>query len=149
VDKVFLSILTLMTITACADPKYAPQTPSAAPSSVPWTTCYGKFSSGECVFYEWEKFPTGDDFGTFLFKVGRPNLADGTPIVTDLDVIPSVLLFMPAMGHGSSPVTVERLDVGTYRASQVFFSMKGLWEIHFQLKDGNKIKDQVVVPITL
>ena len=67
----------------------------------------------------------------------------------DLNDSVEVALWMPSMGHGSSPVTVERLDTGTYRASEVFFTMKGDWEIRIQLKEGDEVRDQAIVPITL
>ncbi len=53
------------------------------------------------------------------------------------------------MAHGSVPITITRLDLGTYRASNVFFVMPGDWEIHFQSKQGEEVKDEVVVDFTL
>jgi hypothetical protein len=84
--------------------------------------------------------------GSFLFKVFRPNNADGSPVLEDVGNV-SVALFMPSMGHGSSPITVERLDVGTYRAKNVFFTMAGNWEIQFMLKAGDAVTDQAVIDI--
>ena len=50
----------------------------------------------------------------------------------DLSVLPQVTLWMPDMGHGSTPTQVSQLDTGTYRASEVFFVMPGLRQIKCQ-----------------
>ena len=94
--------------------------------------------------------PTETAVGSFVFKTFRSNLADGSPVLVDLTRSEvAVALWMPAMGHGSSPVKVVRVDIGTYRASQVFFTMKGEWEIRIQLKERGDVKDQAILPITL
>ena len=54
-------------------------------------------------------------------------------------------LWMPSMGHGSYPVTVERLSQGVYKASEIFFTMPGDWEIQIQhLVDGNVFESSVI-----
>jgi hypothetical protein len=45
-------------------------------------------------------------------------------------------------------VTVKKIDVGTYRVNDVFFTMPGEWDIHVQLKINNEIKDQTILPFT-
>ena len=114
------------------------------------TLCEAKFATQNCVSLSWEKMPTESAVGSFVFKTFRSNLADGSPVLENLpgDEV-AVALWMPGMGHGSSPVKVERVDVGTYRASQVFFTMKGQWEIRIQLKERGDVKDQAILPITL
>jgi hypothetical protein len=94
------------------------------------------------VDYFWEQMPTETDFGSFIFKTHRP--------AGMIDISgPTVMLWMPSMGHGSSPVTVERLSTGVYRASRVFFTMKGDWEIHVQSKDGGEVHDEAVLHVAL
>jgi hypothetical protein len=39
----------------------------------------------------------------------------------------SVLLWMPSMGHGTSPVTVTQFDVNKYNITKASFLMKGDW----------------------
>lgn len=112
-------------------------------------TCQARFSAQDCVAIAWEKVPSETAAAGFVFKVFHPNALDGSPVVEDLPGDLTVLLWMPSMGHGSSPVKVERLDVGTYRASEVRFIMKGEWEIRFQLKERDAVKDQAIIPITL
>lgn len=148
--KVWLVLSACLVFSACADPKYVSSKEfSTGGRELALSTCQARFASHYCVSFAWEKMPTEDDFGSFLFKTFRQNMADGSPIVEDLEGTMAVVLWMPSMGHGSSPVVVERLDVGTYRASKVFFTMKGDWDIRFQLKDGGNVTDQALIPITL
>ena len=46
-------------------------------------------------------------------------------------------------GHGSFPVTLEKIADGVFLASEVFFSMPGYWDIHFQVFDGDELKEEV------
>ena len=46
-----------------------------------------------------------------------------------------VALFMPDMGHGSSPTKIAKLEgVGLYRVNKIYFTMPGLWEVRVTLK---------------
>ena len=40
-----------------------------------------------------------------------------------------VSLWMPAMGHGSSPVQIEKLDTENYKVTSVWFIMPGDWDV--------------------
>lgn len=83
-----------------------------------------------------------------MFKFYRLNTYDSSSVEIDAASVPEAVLWMPSMGHGSTPTAVTRLDVGTYRASNVFFIMPGEWEIKFQVKDGVTLKDEAVVSLT-
>ena len=100
-----------------------------------------------CLAWRWEESPSNSKVGSLVFKVYRGNLFDDSPVPTDLSVLPSLLLWMPSMGHGSSPTTVTRIDVGTYRASNVFFIMPGEWEFRFQVKRDEELLDEAVTTI--
>lgn len=61
-------------------------------------------------------------------------------------------LFMPAMGHGSSPVKIEeKLDgkgypiPGQYSVTRVYFTMTGAWQLrltaHFDRGDETRVVD--------
>ncbi|MFI5390863.1 MAG: FixH family protein [Bacteriovoracales bacterium] len=59
--------------------------------------------------------------------------------IDNLDL--KVSLFMPEMGHGSSPTKVEKIPGGNiYKISKVFFTMPGIWEVRVTLRieDGPK-----------
>ena len=58
-----------------------------------------------------------------------------------------VALFMPAMGHGSSPTRLDRLlddkghpMLGAYRVSRIYFTMGGEWEVRITVRypDGRE-----------
>jgi hypothetical protein len=147
-----LFVLTLSAVVACAKPIYLSGAGISPDGHVEnrgqaLGSCQAKFSSGKCVAFAWETSPSEEGFGSFIFQTFRPNIADGSPIPEDLSLNPRVVLWMPGMGHGSSPVTVERIDIGTFRASKVSLYMHGQWEIRFQLKDGNEIKDHATINI--
>lgn len=143
ISLLFLSLL----IFGCAKPNYV-SAPSTAGVKEKAGGCQARFASRSCVSLTWEQMPTDSGFGSFVFKTFRANLADGTPVVEDPPNEVAVVLWMPDMGHGSSPVAVERVDVGTFRATKVFFPMRGNWEIRFQMKAGSDVKDQAVVAIS-
>lgn len=139
--------LFFLLLAACARPTYISPAGDAENRGQQATACAARFASDRCLSFRWEKFPTETDFGSLIFKTTRENLGDGSAVPVDPPGDVAVVLWMPGMGHGSSPVTVERLDVGTYRASRVFFTMRGSWELRFQLKSGNGIDDQAIVAL--
>ena len=83
----------------------------------------------------------------FVFKIFRPNALDGSPVGMDTADMPQVVLWMTSMGHDSDPVQVSRVDIGTYRASRVFFVMPGEWSIRFSIRTGDlgAERDEVAV----
>lgn len=150
-DKLTIAITALWLFTACADPKYVSResTPQienqekVAVADIVWP------QSNLSIWLKWELMPTEEKFGSFILKIGHPNSADRTPVLQDIEGDVAVVLWMPSMGHGSSPITVERIDVGTYRASKVFFTMPGDWEIRVQRKSGGLILEQAALAIRL
>lgn len=101
--------------------------------------------------------PDEDGYRSFkfrFFRKGQGNSSTG-PFVDPGHQF-KVVLFMPSMGHGSSPTRVEPLRdsagnpaVGQYWVKQVYFSMDGDWDIRLQLKNGNQVVSQVILPIIL
>ena len=146
--KIIATLVFVFPMVSCANPKYFTPESGGGNAFEKLNTCQAQFNSKHCVSYAWEKMPKDSETGSFLFKTFRQNAADGSPVLEDLGTM-AVVLWMPSMGHGSSPVTVERLDVGTYRAKNVFFVMKGEWDIRFQVKDGSDVKDEAIIPIVL
>jgi hypothetical protein len=144
-------LLVFLFLTACAERKYltaGDNGGAGGDKEQKLELCLAKFTSGHCLSLAWEKMPTEDDVGSFLFKTFRPNKADGSMVVETLPGVVAVVLLMPSMGHGSSPVFVDQLDTGTYRARRVFFNMKGEWEIRVQINNGGLI-NEAILPIAL
>ena len=66
--------------------------------------------------------------------------SDGSSVSTNNDL--RIKLWMPTMGHGSFPVEVRQIAFGVYEVSDIFFTMPGLWDIHFQIyENGNYIEE--------
>lgn len=152
--RIILALGFAVLLNACAQPRYetviAQSTPSATGGSALAVDCSIKFAkSGLCLQWSWETRPTESTQGSLIFKTYRLNNYDGSMVNAETTLTPAVVLWMPDMGHGSSPTSVSRLDVGTYRAERVFFVMPGHWEIRFQLKSGNTVEDEIIVPIEI
>lgn len=149
--KFLPAILFSLFLMGCAEPKYVNALNQSQPEPNPQelkADCLTKFSkSGLCLSWYWEKRPISTESGSLVFKTYRLNLLDQTPVETELAGPPQVVLWMPSMGHGSTPVTTEQIDVGTFRGVNVFFIMPGDWEIRFQVKIGNEIIDETQVNI--
>lgn len=84
----------------------------------------GGFARGLKVTTHFEQGPQvrGESILLLTFTDGSGSLQD----VPDLAVEP----WMDSMGHGQgAPVLIERLAIGTYRASHLYFIMGGVWSL--------------------
>ncbi|CAN5708433.1 hypothetical protein BH10BDE1_BH10BDE1_03020 [soil metagenome] len=132
-------LLSFLIFTACAKPQSATPVGNGGLEKAGSGSCAAQFAqSKSCVGFSWEKLPTETEFGSFIFT-----FTNEAGLLADL-ANPKIVLWMPSMGHGSSPVTIERISTGLYRATKVFFTMKGEWEIRFQT-----LGDQAIRAITL
>lgn len=152
-SSLLAGVFLFLGMAACAQPRYE-SSPAGGTregeSKQGAYDCSVRFkSSGLCVEWWWEKKPADGEFGSVLFKVFRLSSVDRAPIETDLPYLPSFILWMPSMGHGSSPTQVSRVETGTYRASQIFFPMPGAWEMRILLKQGDRVDDEAVVPVEI
>jgi hypothetical protein len=143
-------VLSLIFLIGCADPTYLPSDSNSGQNQQQEASCSVAFkNSGNCIDWKWEKMPTESEMGAFYFKTYRKNTVDGSAILLDQASVPQIVLWMPSMNHGSSPVSTGQEDTGTYRATNVFFIMPGEWEIKFQIKDGNQVIDEAIVTLTI
>ncbi|WP_413287973.1 FixH family protein [Bdellovibrio sp. HCB337] len=141
--KILVLIATFVMV-ACAHVKEAKDTP-VDPVTEDMASCDLSFpKSTLCASFNWEKKPTETDAGSFVLEFHGD--LDPSQFV-DLIVPLHVVLWMPSMGHGSSPVTIDHLGMGQYRVSKVFFSMRGEWEIRIQLKRGDAVVEQAVTSV--
>jgi hypothetical protein len=141
-------ILLSVFVFSCAKPNYQNSTPPEISDQKQSTGTCPLFFSVErlCADLAWEKTPSETETGSFILKF----YVQETPnTFVDPKNSPFVVLWMPSMGHGSSPVTIEKVSEGQYRASKVFFIMPGEWEIRLQLKDGKNVTDQIIKKITI
>ncbi|MNL12420.1 hypothetical protein D3C87_1332870 [compost metagenome] len=94
----------------------------------------------------WEVQPTDEAASAFLLKFYSANTPE---VALDPQAKVTVVLWMPSMGHGSSPVTVTPVAPGVYRATNVYFVMPGAWEIRIKLKNDNNETAEVVQVINI
>lgn len=136
-------------VSACAQPNYA-TAEGSSPRGLDQKAgeCSLKFSNlGFCVELSKYTKQTDDKPGAFLIKIYRKN-ADGSRESVDPKANLAVKLWMP-MGHGSSPIAVSRVDMETFNAEGIWFSMNGDWQIIFQLKDANNnVVDEAIASVT-
>ncbi len=105
---------------------------------------------GQCASIEWRVAPKIDAYAeaTLKFwskKTGAPTGPFENPDCKQL----AVSLWMPSMGHGSSPIRLTLRETGIIDATKIYFSMGGLWDLKILLKNGNQVIDQAVLPINL
>lgn len=137
---------------ACAQPKYLtkeqPQKNSDEKTAV--SDKSAGFAQGDLfVSFKWIEMPTDEAEGSALIRIWRANLADGSPVPVDPLGLPSAVLWMPSMNHGSSPVSVERLDIGTFKLNKIYFTMRGDWEVRVQIESSTSANDKNLAKITL
>jgi len=112
-------------------------------------------NAGMQMAWRWEKDPIGTEEGILLLRTYKASTLDGLPEPTDVTGALTMKLWMPDMGHGSSPTTVERLlDAsgqivpGSYRIKGIYFIMPGLWEMIFEIQEGGVIRDSAKITLT-
>jgi hypothetical protein len=66
----------------------------------------------------------------------------------DLDGDFRVQLFMPDMGHGSSPTKIGKLaEPGLYTVNRIYFTMPGTWEVRVILRLTNQPAETQVLSV--
>lgn len=106
-------------------------------------------TQGLCASMDWVKYPDEGKMGAFtlrFWQVGQGN-ASGPYFEPTFPIF--VRLWMPSMGHGSSPVEVSPSHdsnglaiPGVYDVTRVFFVMRGDWEIQVQLQNDTRTIEQ-------
>ena len=138
-------VLLFAPLFACAQPNYQDAKPLANESKPGTAACPLFFKTQDiCANYDWIAKPTEDDMGKFTLKFW--NRADSAPVNPALTV--KVILWMPDMGHGSSPIKLTNQAAGEYLAENVFFSMRGEWQIRFQLKNAQAVVEEQIADVT-
>lgn len=134
-----------MSQVACAKPNYQDVAPLAKQEAKPGpAACPIYFTTEDlCASYSWRKAPTEQDFGSFALSFFKK---DGT--AADPQMTLKIVIWMPDMGHGSSPVKITKKAVGSYVVDNVFFSMHGDWQIRFQLLNAAAVAEEQVADVT-
>ncbi len=137
----YLIVFLALTLCACARPDYLPEATAVNnEQNDPQSNCTILFNKENiCAELLWKQAPTSTDFSEFELRFNASIPAENL----------SVILWMPSMGHGSSPVKIESLGDGKFRVFKVFFIMPGDWEIRIVLKDSQATLDQAHVPLVV
>ncbi|MFM6929244.1 MAG: FixH family protein [Bdellovibrio sp.] len=147
--KIFF-LTSLLLLSACARPDYInPSEINGAQNSTHQRCPLNFTQSGLCASVTWTQGPVSPAESEFILKFWDADKgADNGPYVDPIKTL-SVILWMPSMGHGSSPVTIEKIETGVFRVRRVYFIMPGEWEIRTFLKNGATVVDQATVNLTL
>lgn len=131
-------------VTACTHSASRTESTVPAAQEAPKPSCLLQFQTGDlCGDFSWEVQPKPGKAGTLLVRFSNKATGQTIDPVQSLQVV----LWMPSMGHGSSPVAIARVSQGTYRVSNVFFSMPGTWQIKFQFKQGTQLVEEQIATI--
>jgi hypothetical protein len=68
-------------------------------------------------------------------KTGR---TVGTLCSSEEQALTKAVLWMPDMGHGSSPTRIKAIDVRCALVERMNFMMSGFWEVRAEFADGDK-----------
>lgn len=104
-----------------------------------------KFTAANiCAEINWTQGPQTPAESEFILKFWNAQTAKSTGPYMDPVQNLSVVLWMPSMGHGSSPVKIEKIENGIYRVRRVYFIMPGDWEVRMFLKDSVSNEQQTL-----
>lgn len=122
--------------------------------------CFSTFASALEIAFEkssvlaqmsWEK-------GPIVGKESILNLyfTDSEKKSIELLIPPKVSLWMPDMGHGSGPTSIQRvLDengnilTGVYRVRSMYFVMPGFWDVKISIKNKLGFFEEQIVKVEI
>ena len=118
-----------------------PLAPGACPLEFP--------KSGLCASLSWDTALSSDaeNRATLRFWDKASGTAAGP--YRDVDGEVAFVLWMPAMGHGSSPVTITPQGAGVYSATRVYFIMPGAWDVRVEIKKNHQLFEQTSLSVNL
>ena len=88
----------------------------------------------------WIIKPTLENLSSYELKLARP-----LPQTQTLNSF----IWMPDMGHGSSPIQISQLNATDFNLSEIAFIMPGLWVLHIEILENKQVIDQWQKFITL
>ena len=114
--------------------------------------CTPVHALGLCAQIQFEHAPTSDKDAPFTITYTKllPGGTHGTQRVLSEHPF-TVNLFMPDMGHGSSPVTISLDETNViYHVKDVYFVMAGAWEIRLNFVTAdNKPIESIAIPVSV
>lgn len=98
--------------------------------------CGLSFTNGICLDVTWNEKPIERQSLSLNLRTFRLNAGSSMATLEDLTETLTIEAVMPDMGHGTSPVRIEKLKTGVYRVSEIYFSMGGEWELRFHKRSA-------------
>lgn len=89
---------------------------------------------------KWNVPPTLSELSSLDLTLSKP---------LDENISIHAYLWMPDMGHGSSPIEIQKIDPTTYSLTELAFIMPGFWVLHIELKQNNRTVHQWQKSISL
>ncbi len=109
---------------------------------------------GLCASVEWLVTPNDQDPASFTLRFWSADEGTVSGPYANPGLSVGVKLWMPDMGHGSAPVTVEsardsdgHVLPGIYNGSGASFIMPGDWEVRVQLKNGTALSEEAILEV--
>lgn len=109
-----------------------------------------------CAELSWNGIPDSQDTSSFTLRFWKSGAATHSGPYSNPSNEVFVKLWMPSMGHGSSPITtVQAHDSGNqsipgvYEGKNVYFIMNGAWEVHVQLRSGSKVQEEAIANVNI
>jgi hypothetical protein len=144
--NMIFTILGILLLTACGDSHRVSKTPLERNTEEVSNECEFYFETENlCLKPAWDIMPTENTFGSMTLTFTDKNIS--RPISPRN--MPFIQLWMPSMGHGSSPVTVTLIKEGIYKAEDIFFIMPGPWDIKYQLKNDSDVIEEMIQKLTI
>ena len=144
---------------ACQSPLFAHVNAADRSSLIERETqgCALRFQkAGLCASLEWITPPTSETEGEARLRFWNPQQANENGPFTNPGPSVFVKLWMPSMGHGSSPVTTapekdasNAAIPGLFRATRVYFVMPGDWDFIVQIRDGRQVIDEAKIALEI
>lgn len=105
--------------------------------------------SGLCASVTWGNTLSSDEENTATLRFWDKATGTAAGPYRDAGGEVAMFLWMPAMGHGSSPVLVTPQGGGVYSATRVYFIMPGDWDVRVQIKKNHQLFEQAVFSVKL
>jgi hypothetical protein len=84
-------------------------------------------------YFKWKIPPSLEELGVFEIELEKP-------LTPNFSI--NAFIWMPEMGHGSSPIEVMKSSDLNYIFSEVAFIMPGLWVLHIEIIENNIVVDK-------
>jgi hypothetical protein len=111
--------------------------------------CQLAFEKSGCAAAHFSKPPQTGEEATFELDFWKPDSASDKGPFQDPPGEVRVKLWMVTMGHGSSPVTLNRLSDGRYQVSRAYFTMPGHWQVKVELLKSGQVFDRAQLDVSI